>query len=252
MMTNRGEPFFIGYVNHVPRPLALFLVIVASAVVGAMAGLALAIGAGIDDPGDGHFAFADGRQNLVGTLRANPYPVLHIPADGDRPARAVLLAGQGKRGVIEDAVLLDGRPVEASGVMLKRGGIDMLQVGGAGLRAAAPAAPRPPAPPESMGRWRLTGEICDGKCWLGAMRPGNGLAHKACANLCIIGGLPPVFVSSGEVSAETFFLLADKEGGPLGEEVYDLVALMIEVEGEVERRDDLMLFKIDLDSVRVL
>jgi hypothetical protein len=251
-MTGAGEPFFIGYVNRVPRSLAAFLTLFAAAFVGAMAGLALAIGAGIDDPGDGHFAFADGQQHLVGTLRADPYPVLHIPADGDAPARAVLLAGQGKRGVIEQAAALDGRPVEASGIMLKRGGIDMLQVGGdAGLRAAEAAAPRPPAPATSLGRWRLTGEICDGKCWLGAMRPGNGLAHKACANLCIIGGLPPVFVSSGEVAGETFFLLADADGRRLGEEVYDLVALTIEVEGNVERRDSLMVFSIDLASVRV-
>jgi len=252
-MTGRGEPFFIGYVNHVPRPLALFLVLVSSAVIGASAGLALAIGAGTDDPGDGHFAFAEGQQSLVGTLRADPYPVLHVPADGDRPARAILLAGQGKRGVIEEAASLDGQPVEAGGVMLKRGGIDMLQVGGdVGLRAAASAAPLPPAPPESLGRWRLTGEICDGKCWLGAMRPGNGLAHKACANLCIVGGLPPVFVSSGEVAGETFLLLADEQGGPLGEEVYGLVALIIEVEGEVERRDGLLVFRIDPDTVKVL
>jgi len=83
------------------------------------------------------------------------------------------------------------------------------------------------------------------------MRPGNGLAHKACANLCIIGGLPPVFVSSGEVAGETFFLLADAAGRRLGEEVYDLVALTIEVEGNVERRDGLMVFSIDLARVTV-
>ncbi len=84
------------------------------------------------------------------------------------------------------------------------------------------------------------------------MRPGVGLAHKACANLCIIGGIPPVFVTTTPLMGSEFFLLADENGEPLSSEVEDWVALLISLEGEVERRDDLMIFKVNLDSAKQL
>jgi hypothetical protein len=102
------------------------------------------------------------------------------------------------------------------------------------------------APATPLGRWRITGEICDGKCYSGSMRPGNGLAHKACANFCILGGVPPVFVSTAPVEGSSFMLLADAAGGPLPGRLYDLVALRLQLEGELERRGDLLVFKVNL------
>ena len=84
------------------------------------------------------------------------------------------------------------------------------------------------------------------------MRPGTGLAHKACANLCISGGVPAVFVSTSPVDGHRFFLLADQDGKPLGDRLYDLVALLIEVEGRVEKLDDIAVFKMDVSTVKVL
>ena len=245
-----ADPFFIGYLNVVPRPLALFLLLVAAGLVGGMAGLALAVGSTVNDPGDGRFA---GRGEFVGLLRTDPYPVVHVPASADGPAKAVLLSGPGKRGVQARAEPLDSKMVQVRGAMLKRGSIDMLQVGG-GRNALVEAETDSVAAPEvrSLGRWRITGEICDGKCYVGAMRPGRGLAHKACANLCVIGGIPPVFVSSSPIHGQVFFLLADPEGRPLPDGLYDKMALMIEVEGEIEQRDDLFVLKVDLAAAKVL
>lgn len=47
----------------------------------------------------------------------------------------------------------------------------MLQVGGkVKIRATeAEIADFEPAAPVDLGKWRLTGEICDGKCYAGAM-----------------------------------------------------------------------------------
>ena len=102
---------------------------------------------------------------------------------------------------------------------------------------------------ESLGRWKLAGEICDGKCLAGAMQPGRGLAHKACANLCLIGGIPPVFVSSKPVMGEEFLLVAGPDGKVMPQSLYDYVGQFIEVEGEIERRGDMLVFKIDPGSV---
>jgi hypothetical protein len=105
--------------------------------------------------------------------------------------------------------------------------------------------------PIPLGRWRITGEICDGKCYAGSMRPGAGIAHRACANFCLIGGVPPVFVSTAPVEGTSFMLLADAAGGPLPDKLYNLVALRVQLEGDLERRGDLLVFKVDLSRAIV-
>ena len=163
-----------------------------------------------------------------------------------------MLSGGGKRGVLDRAEPLAGQLVTASGVLLARGDLDMLQVrGGAdGLSAAEGDAVLPESVP--LGRWRLAGEICDGKCLAGAMRPGTGLAHKACANLCLSGGVPPVFVSSQPVEGSEFLLIAGPDGGALPQELYDYVGLYIGVEADIERRGDLLVMAIDPTTIEKL
>ncbi|MEL6236793.1 MAG: hypothetical protein AAFR46_20540, partial [Pseudomonadota bacterium] len=98
-------------------------------------------------------------------------------------------------------------------------------------------------------RWRLVGEICDGKCYAGAMRPGTGLAHKACAILCLDGGVPPVFVATDEVEGAQFMMLAGPDGGAVPDAVLQQTAILVTADGEIERRGDLLVFRIDPDSV---
>ncbi|MDE0203176.1 MAG: hypothetical protein OXK73_12170, partial [Rhodospirillaceae bacterium] len=92
--------FFVGYLNSVPRPLAIFLVVVAAALVGGMAGLAFALGTNVNDPGDGTFARKLGKQEMSGILVENPYPILRVRPDANNPeARTVMLTVPGKRSV---------------------------------------------------------------------------------------------------------------------------------------------------------
>ncbi|MGE6744243.1 hypothetical protein ACQKGC_28815, partial [Allorhizobium pseudoryzae] len=92
--------------------------------------------------------------------------------------------------------------MELRGSVLRRGAIQMLVVEGRGQPLDASSG-LDPAMHEPLGRWRIAGEICDGKCYAGAMRPGSGLAHKACANLCLIGEIPAVFVTVDPVGVTT-------------------------------------------------
>jgi hypothetical protein len=212
------------------------------------------IGATQDDPGPGAFRFDFGRQTVTGTLELWPYPVLHVTRGTERVevGSTLMLSGGGKRGVIDRAEPLAGQLVTASGVILARGDLDMLQVrdGADGLSAAGGDAV--PVEIEPLGRWRLAGEICDGKCLAGAMRPGTGLAHKACANLCLSGGVPPVFVSSQPVAGSEFLLVAGPNGGPLPEALYDYVGLYVDLEADVERRGDLLVMRIDPATIERL
>lgn len=245
-------PFFIGWAAPA-APLRRFLLMVIAGLVAAFAGLGWLVAATQDDPGGGSFRFDWGVQSVTGVLEATPYPLLHV-IDSDRfaPGHTLLLSGQGKRGVQGRADPLDGQVVRVAGVALKRGDLDMIQLNqldGAMSLAQGAAAARVPAP-LPLGRWRITGEICDGKCYAGAMRPGTGLAHKACANLCLLGGVPPVFVATDKVAGQQFLLLANAEGGAVTDRVLDHVATLLTVEGEVERHGDLLVFRIDPATLR--
>jgi hypothetical protein len=242
--------FFIGYRDRLSRGLAMFLLAVAATLLAGFAALGLALGSAVDDPGDGDYASQLGTQRLVGVVETSAYPVLRLPPREGEPPRTLMLVAAGKHGAQGVTGPLAGRRVAAAGVIIKRGPLDMLLLEG-DLKPVA-GSDFAPAPARPLGRWRLAGEICDGKCYAGAMRPGQGLAHKACANLCLIGGVPPVFVSSGSVEGTSFFLLAAADGGPLPDRVRDLVALGIELEGQIERLDDLLVFKVDLDRARLL
>jgi hypothetical protein len=257
----REAPFFIGWAS-LPAALAVPLTFVAAALLAGFAALALGLGASTGDPGSGGFDWAAGRLEMAGVVQARPYPILRLPPSETHPeGHAVMLAGVGKVGAQAPAAPLDGKAATAAGFLIKRGDLDMLQLDGpaglvaieaaTGTPAAATAAPPPPATP--LGRYRLVGELCDGKCTAGAMRPGTGLAHKACANLCLAGGLPLVFVSTGPVEGRSFFLVGDAAGDePAAEDYRDLVARLVEIEADVEKVDDLLVLKTDLSRARLL
>lgn len=256
-MAKTHDDFFVGYIRGVPRGSRTLILLVTLAFVGAMAGAGYFVSATQPDPGPGRFIFQ--HKTFTGILEAAPYPLVRIAPNEEYPnGHTLLLAGQGKRGMQEQAAPLAGQVVDVGGVLLKRGTIDMLQVGRrVPLQASADgigedARNAMDLSVTDLGTWRLTGEICDGKCYVGAMRPGTGIAHKACANLCLNGGVPAVFVSTAPVEGSEFFLLSDQDGNPIGVELQTYVAARVQVDGQIERRGDLMVFKVDLSTVEVL
>ncbi len=254
-MTKPDDFFFVGYLNRAPARVWIFLLSLSALVLALMAALAFAFGSQPTDPGDGRI----GRmQTITGAIEAAPYPVLRaLPTERHPKGRALMLSGWTKEGVQREAARFRGRIVDARGLLLNRGSLDMLNVRRRGVRATqrdlSPAQRAfTPAAAVPLGRWRLEGEICDGKCYAGVMKPGLRLSHKACANLCLLGGVPPVFVSTGAVEGTNFMLLANPNGGPLPPRYLDLSAIRIALEGELERRDDLLVFRVDLEKAEVL
>ena len=253
-MANQKTPFFVGYLK-VPNGLKSFLLVASVLFLTAFAGTSLLIGATQDDPGEAGFRFDYGRQTVTGVIELDPYPLIRV-TNGNKRIKAgqtLMLSAGGKIGILARAKPLGGKLATVSGVILKRGELDMLQLRGgkAGMKLAEGEASTPTAKP--LGKWLLAGEICDGKCLAGAMQPGTGLAHKACANLCLIGGIPPVFVSSKPVEGSEFLLIANEDGGPLSPSAYDRVGEYIKVEADLERRGNLLVMKIDdstIESIR--
>jgi len=252
-MSEKNPPFFVGYLNP-PKALKSFLLKVSALTFAGFAAGAVLAGATQDDPGKAGFRFDYGRQTVTGIVEAKPYPLLYVTEGSEhiKTGETMMLSGQGKSGAMRNVAALEGEIIEATGIILKRGELNMLQLLG-GKRGVKPLSKEAPIPvSEPMGRWRLQGEICDGKCISGAMQPGRGLAHKACANLCLLGDIPPVFVSSQPIEGEEYFLVASQDGGRLPEEAYDYIGQFVELESDIERRGDLLVLKIDLDKIKAI
>jgi hypothetical protein len=152
--------------------------------------------------------------------------------------------------------MFDGRKVDVGGVFITRDGMDLLQVGGR-VRMRPTLAPEKlegfqPTEDVAIGRKVLKGEIVDSKCYLGAMRPGRGKVHMACAGLCVMGGIAPMFAVYRADGPPDLMLLAGPDGGPIPEAMLDQISLYVSLEGNVLRRDDQLIFKIDPDSLKVL
>lgn len=252
-MTEKRTPFFIGY-KPVPTALRGFLMCASLGLV-ALAGLtAYWIATTQDDPAPGVFRFDYGRQSVTGVIELTPVAILHVTEGNDRipVGHTLMLSGPGKYGVMDRPAASQGQIVTVSGILLERGTMDMLQVAGNddGLKPAQGTAEIPA--PEDLGRWRLAGEICDGKCLAGAMRPGRGLAHKACANLCVSGGIPPVFVSTQPVEGSEFLMISGPDRTKIPEAVFAYMAQYISIEGRITRHGDLLVFAIEPETVKVL
>ncbi|MEH6633554.1 MAG: hypothetical protein V7776_22285 [Halopseudomonas aestusnigri] len=249
----KRNPFFVGYFP-IPKNLRLFLLTLSITIIAFFAVVGILAGGTQDDPGQGAFRFDYGQQTVIGVIELTPYPILRVTKGNKRikKGHTLMLTGNGKLSVQNRAVPLNGKLAVASGVILQRGDLDMLQLRGGenGLKAAAGGLPE--LVTVSLGKWRLAGEICDGKCLAGAMRPNRGLAHKACANLCLIGGIPPVFVSSQPIEGEEFLLITGPNGSPLPELAFDYMAQYISVEAEIIRKGDMLIMQIDPASIKVL
>jgi len=238
-----SQDFYIGWSGRLPTGHRGFVRAIALLSLCLFVALGLFLSATTDDPGDGAADWGT-EVSREGILTLRPYPLLHQP-DG----HTLMMAGFGKSGV-EIAPEMEGRAVSISGFLVKRGSLEMMQ--SSGELGAAPSMDQAAAPSATpLGRWRLTGEICDGKCYAGVMRPGSGLAHKACASFCVIGGVPPVFVTTAPIAGSRFLLIAGPGDSPMPDQLRDLTGRRIALDGAVERVGDLLIFHADPESAVV-
>jgi hypothetical protein len=256
------DAFFIGW-EPTPKKYARFLRPIVVALLLITGAVATTVAYLQRDPGTGHWDTENVR-TFDGIVYTRPYAMIRVPGEkpGD-PPRTILLVEDGKFGAlprVEEFVhgKADGVAVRVTGTILDRDGRWMLELaeGEKGMRRlmAAEEARLPPLgwpAAEVLGEnVTLKGEIIDPKCYLGAMKPGSRKTHKACAMLCISGGVPPMLVTRDASKKETFYLLVTEEGGVANERVLDFVGDPVEVSGRLERHGDLLLLRIAADGVR--
>ncbi len=260
MKTASEDRFFIGWSSRVPR--ALLPVVVAAIVLVPMlfAGFGVLLGLAADDPGDALVRIGErgvenrpvrpedwaGDQVFRGRLETRGYSLLHVPPDAAYPrGRTLLLSGEGKRGPQTNGYV---GPAELRGGLLRRGTIEMLvgdELTPLGSDVALPEPVR-----TDLGRWRVTGEICDGKCYPGGMRPGHGLSHRACANLCLSGNIPPILVTASPVAGSSFLVIATPGRDPPYGHLAGFVSGLVEMEGRVERVNNILMLHLDPASLK--
>ncbi len=245
-----GNEFFVGYLATPPsarRFLRRLLPPVALAVL-IVGGL---LAAAQRDPGPGVWA-AGTTRTLDGIIRVEPYPMVRAVSSSQGGAvRTFLLVSEGKFGAGERVRPWQGKGVRLIGTILNRDGRSLFEL------ADGEAAIRPlDLDDDVRGRLQssaelrtasvtLRGEIIDPKCYVGAMKPGGGKTHKACAQLCLSGGIPPMFVTRDPRGRETYYLLVDPEGMPAQQVVLPYVGDPVELTGTLERLDDLMVLRVD-------
>ena len=241
------------YVGYLPLPVLhrRFLRWLVPAVLWGLCAAAFFWARSQHSPGDG--IWDQGRPlQLSGTLISRPYPMLIVQSPS-ADHEAILLVEAGKRGGEHNIAALDGRAVTVSGWPLHRDGRRMLELepGDTALRLEGQLS-KPPAPSISLGPVTLRGEIVDAKCFLGAMKPGEGKAHKECATLCIKGGIPPMLVEHDASGRATYTVLAGPDGGPLEVTAHPFVGDFVEVTGELSEQSGLRILRLSAKNIRRL
>ncbi|MGI9284204.1 MAG: hypothetical protein ACR2P1_02350 [Pseudomonadales bacterium] len=245
MVDNKGSEFFVGYLP-MPERLGRFYKALVVFLLAIGAGLAYWVAASQQSVGQGQWLVAETR-TVSGFLSNDPYPILH--ATGDKP-RSVMLVIQGKQAAHAIVNPLAGSHVSITGVPIQRGGWELLELRGADAIIASQAPPGTISPKTlPLQNVELSGEIVDSKCFMGVMKPGAGKVHRACAALCIAGGIPPMLVVAQKDGARYGYLLVDSNGETAASMVIDDVAVPVRVAGQLERRGDLTYLKINPDGI---
>ena len=188
-----ADDFYIGYNLRMAPDLARRIRVAAATLLATAVLLPLVLLAAQSRFAPAVFEF--GRTRVVeGRLAEFPYPAL----DADGPIQASYwLVAPGKHGAAALVRGLDGRRVRVRGTLIERDGEKMLQIVPDEIEALSPPPETGPSVPVAIGPRRVVGELVDGKCHLGVMKPGEGPLHRDCAVRCLLGAVPPMISEHG-------------------------------------------------------
>jgi hypothetical protein len=156
------------------------------------------------------------RRTYEGQLLEGPLPLLRsVAADGTVTHR--LLVGAGKHGLPAFARGHHGETVRFEGTRIESGRLSLVEMNAPeSFRVLDPApGPLPPVRDMEVGEVLLEGELVDTKCWAGVMRPATGKVHRACAIVCLRGGVPPGLLVRDGAGNAVVVLLVGTGGRPL-------------------------------------
>ncbi len=245
-MTDRKDEFFVGYFP-MPERLGRFCKVLVVVLLLLGAGFSYWVSSSQKSAGQGQWQVT-ATETHSGYLTVDPYPILHT---SDANPRSIMLMLQGKKSAKSIAAALAGQHVSVTGFPIGRGGWMSLELRNA-QDIVTSVAPEDAALPtvETLEQVQLSGEVVDTKCFIGVMKPGAGKVHRACAALCVAGGIPPMLVVTQNDGNRYGYLLVDNAGETAAEEVTESIAVPVQVTGQLERRGDLTYLRIAPNGVQ--
>ena len=238
-MNKQQKDFFVGYLPMPDglKPFYKWLVMLLL-VVGL--GFSYWVSSSQRAVGKGQWLLAE-EKTYQGYLSHDPYPVLHVI--GDQP-ESIILMSRGKHSSANLTFALDGNEVTVTGYPIERGGWKLLEL--RDLSDVNVVSSKQPyrVVSEPLGEVTLSGEIIDSKCFMGVMKTGEGKVHRACAAMCIAGGIPPMLVVNQSDGNRYGYILIGPRGQAAAEFVLGDVAVPVSVFGQLERRGDLTYLRI--------
>ena len=249
-MSGGEDDFYVGYLEKAPPALGAWLRRAAALVLLVGVGAAVLAGLGQKPLPEARFEYGQTTE-WTGYLVADPFPALLVDAEG-RNAR-LHLVDQGKHGGDDTWTPLIHRWVTLAGNLIQRGEQRMLQVHPGSVRAQD-IQPDPPTPQRvaDLGVHYVEGEVVGAKCFLGVMNPGSGTVHRACARLCIQGGVPPMLSVRHTDGSQEGWVLAGPEGADPGDVWLDFAAEAVGVTGRVVRVGSTTFLHVDPINIRRL
>lgn len=251
-----SDDFYVGYLP-LPRSDKRFLLGLVSLLVVGVTVASVLISSQQNDPGEGDWDL-NNPVTVTGVLRTDPYVMLSVSNQAGESVRNILLVTMGKIGGSGLQLPAAGETVTVVGYPISRDRDDaiLLTVESRPVAAAEKVDRQADWFSQPLGLATLNGQIIDPKCYFGAMKPGEGKVHKACATLCIRGGIPPMFMVIDAQNRRTYYLLLDQNGdGVTGDPLDRLspyIADPVRISGTVERMGDLLIFKIDVAKIHRL
>lgn len=194
---------------------------------------------------------------ITGVFHEKPYPMLQVTL-ADNTYKNILLLGFGKSSanpflekIQEEVPDLNGKTLNIEGNLIYYNGKTLLQITDEEKVTLANRVKAQLPEKELISDMILQGEIIDPKCYFGVMKPGKGKIHRSCAVRCISGGIPPVLATTDENNIAEYYLITDKDGNPIHQDILPYVGKPSEIKGSVERMGDWYFLRIDPKNISV-
>ena len=244
-----NNDFYIGWEAKAAPGIGKSVRVVVAMLFIATIGLALALAAAQHTIGVSVFEWGTVKK-FSGVLKIQPYPHLLVPRPGVVGAQSSFstyyLVAPFKFGLDREKLRpLDSKNVLLQGTLIYRGNQTMIEALPDSIKVSEEQSHLQGTETVRLGRQTLVGEIVDSKCYFGVMNPGNLAPHRACAIRCISGGVPPVLLVRQKDGSAIYVLLVSADGQPVNKQVLDMVAEPVQITGEVERQDDLIILRAD-------
>lgn len=251
------EDFYVGYLPSAPKSVSRFLKGAVALILFLVAAFGVAFTSLQNEPEPSTFEFGE-YCTYEGIIMENPYPRLLVKRPGDTGSlpsySQYYLTVFGKHGANEAVSGLDSRNVKFDGSLIYSRNQTMIELADAEIKDLGAAlnqkqlAETRQFPKEELGEFTLKGEIVDSKCFFGVMNPGHLKVHKACAINCILGGVPPVFLTKDTKGNVAYYLLEDEQGKPVNKRVLDKIAEPLKIKGTVLKQGDLLVLRASPES----